>query len=1180
MFVKSLTLKGFKSFAESTTLDLQPGVNVVVGPNGSGKSNVIDAVAWVLGAQGARALRGGKMDDVIFAGTTKRQALGRAEVSLQLDNHDGRVPVEFSEITITRTLFRTGESEYAMNGVPCRLLDIQELLSDSGVGRQQHVIVSQGNLDAVLSARPEDRRMIIEEAAGVLKFRKRREKAQRRLEATEGNLERLQDLVREVRQQMRPLQRQANAAMRHEAVTSELHALKLFVTSTELGTLRHRMQNAKGQVSEGAVRLREIAESLTHLSGTQSRLEAAQMDDSIDQLNTAVDRLRRSEEAAHRYLSILSERKNTYHSELSVQVSKDVVAQLESDAATVDREIELVRAERLDAQTPFEDLEAREAQHAAEWVAFEEEWGDGLPLRTNEAAELRGASTSLQKSTDSLGQAMTRRQEKVEALEAEHLEAQASLAELVAQTEDLHAELTLLDEDHTEATRRQHDAEEAYGVQERAVQDLDRKVAVARAKRDALVSALDDNRAKAGMQKLSGIKGVLGTLSDLVEVDETYQAAFEAAVERSLSAVVVDSTKSAAKSLAQLSAENDAGAVLCVEPAVGETHGAPEGTALRALRPLVSSTRKDVESLLDRLLCCCVVADGSWEEAVPLAKAYPNLVIVTRAGDRFCRGAWRLGSEGVGTTMAAARAAELDVLELESLRTQASHASEVLRQNLENAHENYETIEGSLRRSLKRRDELEREVERLERRMVTLAEEQETQAKHLSDLRHQYEEESGKLQVIQLKLPELEAEEASSDEHARRWREARGVLETKSTELGEERRNLEIHRDGLEQRETYLLDRHAALQAKLERYSRELSQAAERREELWRKITGVERLSTYTAALQSRCAEELSRVVARRDEVRRTLAEQRDRLRVVRERRDALDVEQRALQEGRQQAELRLAELRVRQEALQVVLTEELGVDEETAAQVPEPVLADGVTPKRRIAELERDLRQMGPINPLAVEEYTQIEERHTFLDQQLHDVQSSRRELTRVIRSVDAEIVSVFHSAYEDVSRHFAELFGTLFPGGTGRLRLTDPEALLETGIEIEAKPSGKNVRTLTLLSGGERSLVALAFLFAVFRSRPSPFYLLDEVEAALDDVNLSRFLLLLEAFRQDAQLVVVSHQKRTMEKADCLFGVSMQPGGSSKVISGRVEVDVREATGEVTVVRDEIDATLGENR
>ncbi len=568
MFLRSLTLKGFKSFADATTLELEPGVTVVVGPNGSGKSNVVDAIAWVLGAQAPSAVRSQKMDDVIFAGTDKRAALGRAEVSLTIDNSAGLLAIEFTEVTLTRTLFRTGESEYAINGVPCRLLDIQELLSDSGVGRQQHVIVSQGQIDAVLNARAEDRRAIIEEAAGVLKFRKRKEKAERRLEATEGNLLRLQDLLREVRRQLRPLERQAEAARRHGDLVAELDGLRLFLAGREITALQARLTSLAANQTAIATTERELRATLARLDtevlAAEARLTAMGGTDLAD----AVGRVDQLRERARGLAAVVSERRRATERDVGRLLDTSMVATLEADAARLRAELTEVGDTRAELEPVQREVEADEAVLAADREAV----GDhdhGAPSSTaSAAAEVRGELRLLLATVDRsvaeearLGQRQADLAARLDRLtaEAERLRGECEAAE--ADEEPLVVELAA-------AEQRRAEADEAVSAGERARQSAEVARDTWAARAEALASALDQARARAGAEQLRDVDGVVGTLLDLVEIDDGWEVAFEAAAGEALAAVVVRGVEPARRALDLLHAGGGSGAVLALGAAL------------------------------------------------------------------------------------------------------------------------------------------------------------------------------------------------------------------------------------------------------------------------------------------------------------------------------------------------------------------------------------------------------------------------------------------------------------------------------------------------------------------------------------------------------------------------------------------------------------------------------------
>jgi chromosome segregation protein len=1151
VFLKSLTLKGFKSFADSTVLALEPGVTVVVGPNGSGKSNVVDAIAWVLGAQAPKSVRSQKMDDVIFAGTEKRPALGRAEVSLTLDNSSRLLPVEFSEVTLTRILFRNGDSEYAINGAPCRLLDIHDLLADAGVGRQQHVIVSQGQIDAVLNARPEDRRGIIEEAAGVLKYRKRKEKAERRLDATEANLLRLQDLLREVRRQLRPLERQAEAARRHGDLVVELHALRVYVAGRDITALRRKLEAIATDRVE-AVRIdgelkAQLAKLDTEIMSIEADLSARGASDLGDRL-MQVEQLR---ERSRGLAGILAERKRSLERDHGQLIDAGVVANLEADGARLRAELDDVIV-ALDQVAPDgEVLAADEESFRVERARVTEALsaGDGGAKAASAAAEVRGELRSirggLQRAESDLLRATTRGDE-----------LRARLERLTAESDRLRADFAEAESVETPLVVRVEAAEQARMAAEAAFErctaerhETSEQASRSAARVEALQLALDAARERAGAERLADVDGVLGTLLELVDIDDGWQAAVEAALGEALTAVVVDGTASAQRALKALDDSDTSGAVLAAgvradgtaPPAVGEP-----------VLPHVRSARVDMSGLLAALVGTAVRVDGL-DAAIDAASAHPNAVVVTPNGDRFAPTGWRVGAASGGATASAlAEGAEQAGIAAERFAA-AEQALVAARAELDQARQN----ERELSRQLDQNDA--RFTAASEGLSRVLGERRESQAelegldRSIADLGALVAHERSRITELEAIVPSLDADEQAEASAAKARGEARAELEARAATLAGRRRELEVRNAGLHERRQFLETRIAENERRLESDKEARAHAAGRREQIQRSLTAIERLSALVQHHRGV-------IEVEHDELGEQRRRQSDEVRGLTTaldaaRRSRVDAE-RTLDETRQRshrAEIEEAEAKLRLETAIETLRRDLDVEPSVAERAEQPELPEGASAAGRVRELDRELRLLGPINPLALEEFNELQQRHEFLEQQLEDVRSTRRDLSRVIKAVDQEIQNVFAGAFADVSMNFTALFATLFPGGAGSLKLTAPDDLLNTGIEVEAKPSGKNVKKLSLLSGGERSLTALAFLFAVFRSRPSPFYVMDEVEAALDDINLHRFLGLVAEFRKDAQLLIVSHQKRTMEAGDSLLGVSMQPGGSSKVVTER---------------------------
>ena len=1160
VYLKTLTLKGFKSFAEPASIRLEPGVTVVVGPNGSGKSNVVDAVAWVLGAQAPSAVRSSKMDDVIFAGTAHKPALGRAEVSLTIDNSDGMLAVAASEVQITRTLFRDGESSYALNGASCRLLDIVELLSDTGVGRQQHMIVSQNQIDAVLNSRPADRRAVVEEAAGVLKYRKRRERAERRLLATDGDLHRISDLTGEVRRRLRPLQKQAEAARRHADLVSEIEALRVHLAGREIVDLRERLRVHKAQgdarAAEGAGLRLELDEIGARAADHEQRLARHGMDDHSERLA----RLEGLRARAAGLAAVAVERQRGLERERAVLADHDLAAGLRAEMEHGRRELTAVADAAAAAATDRSLLELAQQCLEEDRDTFEAEWAslNGLGVdEASEAAEARGELSALQ-ATIALNS--TERERLVQRIE----ESEVRLHESVGRLDGHRGKLDRRNAE-TAALLREFAAAEA--AHQEAAAGLEREVEARSAaqgdlrhwtaRREALAMALEESARPAPPDLTDAADGVLGALGDLVAVDPGMEAAFSAAVGDAVSAVVVRHEAAARRVLHGLQSSDAGAAVIALEGAgsvAASAASAPGRPGREPLRGRVRASDPSVGRLLDGLLASVVLVEGDWQAAADVWLQDPGLVVVTAAGDRLSSRGWRLGVHSTaGIRPALAEAGErADAALAECQRSEAAceqagaqlgarreRAAELGRR-LAEAEAGAAAETGAINRAESDRRDLQTAVGALR--------------EHLAELSGRIDESVARSAQLEVRLPELEEAEALAQQRARTAEEARRDLDRRASELASRAAEQGAARAGLEQKRQMLEARLAESEERLARHEASIAAASDRMGALEREDTVLETLrravEERTAALDRGLAG-IREIRRRHSEEARTLAAQLDDLR-----RRSSDAESRyeALRRAEGRHDIEEAELRTLLQGAVERLRDTYGISPQQAAATPLPALPEGLEPQRRMDQLSSELEIMGPVNPLALAEYDELYERHELLRGQMEDIRAARRDLNRVIRSIDGEIKSVFSSAFVDVAANFEALFEALFPGGEGRLTLTDPDDLLDTGIEISAKPSGKNVKRLSLLSGGERTLAALAFLFAVFRSRPSPFYVLDEVEAALDDVNLHRFLKLVDEFRSDAQLVIVTHQKRTMEAADCLQGVSMKPGGSSMVVSERV--------------------------
>ncbi|MCY3662632.1 MAG: AAA family ATPase [bacterium] len=1009
MFLQSLTLKGFKSFAETTTISLAPGLSVIVGPNGSGKSNIVDAISWVLGSQSPTALRSQQMDDVIFAGNPGRAALGRAEVTLTFDNADRRLPLDLDEVAISRTLFRSGDSAYAINATQTRLIDIAEMLSAAGVGRHRHVIVSQGHIDAVLRAKPAERRAILEEAAGVSAYRVRKEKALRRLTDTEANLARLGDQLNEVRRALRPLERQASVARRHGALAAELAALQIHRLGAELGELRARRREAATRRRDLADRRAAAGRELAGLDGRIAEAEARLSAPDHVALATAGERLATLEDRAQRAQRAISRRQQEYERRRQGWLAGDLLASLGDESARI--------------EAALGELDGAEVELSAERA------------RLDDAAAALAAE----------GRAHA------------------------ARTEESGAVLEAAGERCTEAVAAEVAAQQARAA---AAGEHDRW----RARVEALALARGDARARSGMEVLAGITGVLGALGDLVTVEEGWEAAFEAAAGDALAAAVLDGPAAARPALEALVGARTAGAVLPSRAASGPP---PVG---RPLRPHVRGGGVAADDVLDGLIGSVVVVP-TWQEACDAVADHPGATVVTPAGDCFSPTGWRVGVHrpgGMGDALAESR-------------------------------------------------------ERLESAEVSLAEADRV----LSEAVDASAEAAGRLAELQRSV---EATEAVA-------REAVADLQRRRGELDAERRSLDRRASEIGARSAVLSERRDELRERLEGHEVAVASAGADA----RRSAVLAELAARLAGSAEECRGGLERLRARQRQLAEAGRLTAARLEGDRKARAQLATSVAEVGEQLLGAQRTEDELRLRIESVTETLRSRHDCDEVRATRTAQPDLPEGVTASQRIRELERLLRGIGPVNPLAVREHDILRERHDQLAAQIEDVRSARRDLKKLVRSVDSEILEAFSRCYQEVAESFETVFGVLFEGGAGRLSLTEPDDPLNSGVEIEAQPAGKNLRRLALLSGGERSLAALAFLFAVFRSQDCPFYVLDEVDAALDDVNLHRFLRLLEDFRATAQLILVTHQKPTMEVADSLYGVTMRPGGTSRVIAER---------------------------
>ncbi|WP_369054000.1 chromosome segregation protein SMC [Kineococcus terrestris] len=1190
MHLKTLTLKGFKSFASATTLRLEPGITCVVGPNGSGKSNVVDALAWVMGEHSAKTLRGGKMEDVIFAGTTGasgRAALGRAEVSLTIDNSDGALPIEYAEVTVTRTMFRTGGSEYAINGAPCRLLDVQELLSDSGIGREMHVIVGQGQIDAVLRASPEERRGFVEEAAGVLKHRRRKEKALRKLDAMEANLTRVADLVVEVRRQLKPLGRQAEAARRAQVVQADLRDARCRLLADDLVQAASAL--ARDEADEAALKARQ-AQVEADLSQAAERLAAAEA-----RAAAAAPELARAVETHHR-LQALAERLGGVRA-LAAERLRLLAAEPEEAAGRRDpqelaRSAERVRAEEAElagrvaaGRAALDEVLARRADADAAALAEDRRVAaalraaadrrEGLARLQGQVAARRSRAEAGEAEAERLAQALAEAEERGAGARERFAALEAQVAGVEEGEEDLDAE-------HERASAALAEAEEALRAAREEEREAERERTSWRARHEALELGLARGDG-AGTLLAAGdrLSGVLGSVAALLSVEPGFEQAVAAALGAAADAVAVASPAEAVAALEHLK-DGDAGRahlVVAGAPAGGHEPAAARGDLPPGARPALDLVTAPAElgAPLARLLGDAVVCEDL-AAARGVLVARPDLVAVTRAGDLLAAHRAAGGSasapsllqvqaavdEAADALRAAERRGERAAGAVAAAERARAAGEERVRAALEHLHE-----------SDARMNAVAEQLAELGAAVRSAAAEAERARTARAAVLERLAADRAELEQLSERA-ELAA--AAPDEDGDVGTDERDRLAEAARALGREETEARLALRTTEERARALSGRADALERQAAEERAALERAAARRVRRARQAevaTRVREGAERALAVHAASAAEAAALRAAAEEARARFAQEVSGARGAVE---GLQAEQQRLGDSRHADEVARAQQRwtvdqLRRRALEElgtdpdVLVEEFGPDRPVPPSPPapgDPVPPEGAEPaerpyvraeqERRRRAAERALAQLGTVNPLALEEFAAMEERHSFLVQQSDDLKRSREDLLAIVREVDERVQRVFAEAFADVAAQFEVVFGRLFPGGEGRLVLTDPSDMLTTGIEVEARPAGKKVKRLSLLSGGERSLTAVAMLVSIFRARPSPFYVLDEVEAALDDANLGRLITLFEELRGSSQLIVITHQKRTMQVADALYGVTMRGDGVSTVVSQRL--------------------------
>ena len=1166
LYLKSLTLKGFKSFAQPTTFSFEPGVTAVVGKNGHGKSNVFDAIAWVMGEQGAKSLRGDKMDDVIFKGSATKGPLGRAEVSLTIDNADGALPIDYTEVTISRTLFRSGQSEYAINGESCRLLDVQELLSDSGLGREMHVIVGQNKLRDIFQASPAERRGFIEEAAGILKHRRRKERTERKLEAMQANLTRLNDLAGEVRRQLKPLGQQAEVARQAQGIASVVRDAKARLIAYEVTELHNALEHtAKSETDTRAER--NILQQIIETNSTRIReLETAQVSSELDsarslsyQFDAMGERLRALLTLANQKVALLGTRADASGAQV--------------DPAAIDAEATAAEAQIVELEAVVETL--KNALVMAEGARNEAR--DVLEQYDNEIAEQNSLLSQFDLDKARLANEVTVAESRLAGLRSEMVRQDGTLNDATDRLNATRGEYENLDVQLQSQQAGDGSLQARYEAAQRAVSESGANIEVIRdqihqaeRERDSLEarrSALDLTlNQKDGATELTaaGLRGIRGLVATHMKIDSGFENAIAAALGPLADALVADSREEGLAAIEHLK-NSDGGRVELIVADVdarGSVANIPNVAGARSATAVVEAPN----GILSLLANVVIVDDlSAARELYSRDKSVADLVLITVDGDVLTKSVIRGGSQSKPSKLqlvAERDAAESRIHQVQSL-LESSRGELAQARSTEDAAK--QTEKNALAELKQHDSQLAKNAEALGRARVAV-EAAEAELARIS-------------QGVEIAREAIVAAEG----------ELANAVQLHDAFASQERpivsyENRQTLADNLEQQRTSELNVRVELGAAIERLRVERERATSLRSQIAEAREAIERSKAAAAAqaAQLESAEQVLRVLpALMDAVADSASVAKVALHELEHERNNQNQELVRLRgetaghqmklselvEGVHNLELQNHDKRLNLANLVAKANDELGleqsillaeygpdvlIDDEDAEGGKKPFNREEQT--KRLREAERLFERLGRVNPLALEEFNALEERHKFLTEQLADLTQTRKDLMQIIHDLDEKMQAIFKNAFDDTVREFTAILPLLFPGGVGAMTLSDPSDLLTSGIDVRVKPAGKQWLPMSLLSGGEQSLGAVAFLMAIFKSRPSPFYIMDEVEAALDDTNLSRLLHVFQDLRINSQLILVTHQKRTMEIADTVYGVIMDDG-MSRIVGQRLE-------------------------
>jgi chromosome segregation protein len=1163
LHLKSLTLKGFKSFAQPTTFQFERGVTCVVGPNGSGKSNVVDALAWVMGEQGAKTLRGGKMEDVIFAGTATKGPLGRAEVMLTIDNADGALPIEYSEVTISRTLFRSGGSEYAINGEPCRLLDVQELLSDSGLGREMHVIVGQGQLDSVLRASPEERRGFIEEAAGILKHRRRKEKTERKIDAMQANLARLSDLAGEVRRQLKPLGQQAEIAREAQNIASQARDAKSRILANDIVQIQTSLETTATSESQRRSERNILQEMLSENTQRLGQLESPELNQKLDrarQISFDFDSL---QERIRSISNIASARAALLESSDQEQGKFDV------SSITVDiekAELEIVRFQeevaRLNQDLKVAEENRNVAREALE--AFDsraQEQNSLISKYDLDMAEFANNVKVAESKLEAFRNEKTRHEEILSAARSRHLEQSKQYQELESLLSQNQPAASNLESNYEAAQRAVSEATAKIESLRDQLHEAEREKDALAGKRSALNLTLEQKDGASSLTQAQ-LRGIRGLVANHMRIEPGFEQAIAAALGSLADALVAEDMEAGLSALEHLK-RTDGGRVEIIIADVDIRSELSLGNQIAGAK-LASEVVSAPDGIL-KLLSTVVIVDDLDSARNYFRSSGEDRQVITKQGDVLTRAVLRGGSSSKPSKVELV--AERDAAEAELARL--SSRIENLSSELAQAKSNELASKNSAKQSLAELNEqdakLASQAEKLGRIRVQV-EALQSELDRLGSVAESNDQAISQalqdLEVAISRLREFENQGRPEQSMSDRERLSEALEKERSKEL-----DIRVELGAAEERLRVEIEKSENLKNQLDSSRAAVEQAIASAKARTAQLRSAKQVLKLLPLLISNVSESSNEAKREYNRLEQERSEQFQELTKVRG--DIASIQQKLseLTQSVHDIELQNHEKRLNLANLVTRAQEELGLDEQTLLaeygpeqlipsddEEKEPEIFNRDTQVQRLKDAEKLLEKLGRVNPLALEEFAALEQRHKFLTDQLQDLTETRKDLIKIIADLDQKMQAIFSDAFQDTKKAFEQVFPVLFPGGTGSIFLTDPDNLLTSGLEVNVKPAGKKIERLSLLSGGERSLAAVALMVSIFKARPSPFYVMDEVEAALDDANLGRLLSLFEDLRVNSQLIIITHQKRTMEIADALYGVSMKSDGISAVVGQRL--------------------------